>query len=330
MAGRKFKFPNEKAPLIDVHFHHFPPVLRDLGEFTIASPDETDHAMELLKTTAVILSPVLWSKYNTNWSRKQWTQLCRDLTDAQAAEVRNNPTTRGSFAPLPLPHVQETLEAIKYCEEECSPRADGYAITTSANNYYLGDPIFDPIWEECNHRGLVLFVHPSETVNPPLDTSHYQFPMIEYPTETARCLMTMVDNGTFTKYPDIKWIFSHNGGSFPFLFQRVIHNNAGRTLQEIFRQGNAYFECSQGTSTQQGVLRSMGVPPSRILTGSDWPFTGKVEVESTLAEMNGPESSGLFNAEELEGIRAGNFLAIAPRLAEAWVQSGLVQYKREI
>lgn len=281
---------------------------------------------------------------------KKWAKLCRDLTDAQAEEVRKNPVTRGSFAPLPLPHVQETLEAIRYGEENCNPRPDGYAITTSANNHYLGDQVFAPIWEECDRRGLVLFVHPSETVDPPLDKFHYGFQMIEFPTETARCLMTMLDQGTFTKYPSIKWIFSHNGGSFPFLFQRVIRtltgskligpggpgakkvnriadNNAGLTLQQVFAQGNAYFECSQGTAVQQTVLRNMGVPHSRILTGSDWPFTGKDNVEATLAEMNGPEASGLFSTSELTGIRAGNYLAIAPRLAEAWLRSGLVRNK---
>jgi hypothetical protein len=43
--------------------------------------------------------------------------------------------------------------------------------------------------------------------------------------------------------------------------------------------------------------------------------------------MNGPEMSGLFSASELAGIRAANYLAIAPRLAEAWLRSGLVRNK---
>lgn len=295
----------------------------------------------------MILSPAIWSKYNTEWESAKWARLCRALGDAQAVEVRKNPTTRGSFAPLPLPYVRETLEAIKYFEEECDPRPEGYAITTSANDKYLGNSLFEPILDECNRRKLALFVHPNETVAPRLDTNHYGFQMIEYPTETARCLMTMIDQGTFTKYPDIKWIFSHNGGSFPFLYQRVIRtltgskligpggpgvaqvnriadNNDGRTLQEIFAQGNVYFECSQGTATQQVILQNMGVPASRILTGSDWPFTGKVNVQNTLDEMHGPEISGLYNPQELAGIRAGNFLEIAPRLAEDWVKKGLV------
>jgi hypothetical protein len=159
--------------------------------------------------------------------------------------------------------------------------------------------------------------------------------------------MTMIDQGTFTKYPNISWIFSHNGGSFPFLFQRVIRTlsgsklvgvggpgakqtnriaeaNNGKTLQEVFASGNIYIECSQGTAAQQVLLKSLGVGSENILTGSDWPFTGKVEVEHTLSEMHGPELSGLFNSREIAGIRAGNALRLMPRLKDEWIKAGIV------
>lgn len=195
---------------------------------------------------------------------------------------------------------------------------------------------------------MVLFVHPSETVMPPLDWKIYGFQMIEFPTETARCLMTMIDRGIFTRYPDIQWIFSHNGGSFPYLFQRVIRTlsgsklvgpggpgvpqvnriseaNEGKSLQEVFARGNINIECSQGTAAQQTLLKSMGLAAENILTGSDWPFTGKVEVEATLKEMLGPEISGLYNSREVAGIRAGNALRLMPRLKDEWIKAKIVK-----
>lgn len=240
---------------------------------------------------------------------------------------------------------------MKYGDEVCSPRVDGYAITTSANNRYLGDASFDPIYEECNRRGSVLFVHPNETVMPPnLDPQVYGWQMVEFPTETARCLMNLIDTGVFTRFPNIRWIFSHNGGSFPFLFQRVIRtlsgskligvggldamgkqvdriadHNEGNSLQQVFAGGNVYIECSQGTAAQQTVLKSLGLPAANLLSGSDWPFTGKADVSKTLLEMNGPELSGLYNPREVDGIRAGNALHLMPRLQQAWVEQGLAK-----
>lgn len=255
---------------------------------------------------------------------------------------------RGSFAPLPLPHVEETKTALHFGEEICNPRPDGYAITTSADNKYLGDASYANVWEECDRRGVVLFVHPSETVMPSLDPQTYGWQMLEFPTETARCLMNMVDQGTFTKYPNIKWIFSHNGGSFPFLYQRVSRtlsgskligvggpgsmgrqvnritdNNGGKTLEHIFAAGNIYIECSQGTAAQQSVIKAMGLKASNMIMGSDWPFTGKADVALTLAEMRGPELSGLYSKDEIAGIRAGNVLSLLPRLADAWIKGKL-------
>ncbi|KAK5446751.1 hypothetical protein LTS15_009684 [Exophiala xenobiotica] len=351
MAPKQYAFPQGEVPIIDVHLHYFAPhILGPMKEFVIASPDETEDAMEKLGTSAVIYSPVIWSKYNSEWPAEKWTDLCRKLTDAQAEEVARDPTRRGSFAPLPLPHVEETKAALKYGQETCSPRPDGYAITTSANNIYLGDSSFAPIWEECNRLGVVLFVHPSETIMPSLDPQVYGWQMIEFPTETARCLMSMIDQGTFTKYPNIKWVFSHNGGSFPFLYQRVVRtlsgskligvggpnnmakqvnriadSNDGKSLQEVFGGGNVYIECSQGTKEQQLPIKAMGLKAANMIMGSDWPFTGKSDVTLTIAEMRGPENSGLFTQEEVAGIRAGNALGLMPRLAQAWVEKGLAK-----
>ncbi|KAF8847670.1 hypothetical protein BDZ45DRAFT_718951 [Acephala macrosclerotiorum] len=314
----KLQFTQKDVPIIDVHYHYFAPhILGPMGEFVIASPDETPDAMAKLGTSVVIYSPVIWSKYNTEWSSEKWAGFCRTLTDEQAKEVQKAPAQRGSFAPLPFPHIAESIKALQYGEEECVPRPDGYAITTSANNIYLGDPTFDEILQVCDCRKVVLFVHPSETVMPPLDGRTYGFQMIEFPTETARCLMTMIDQGTFTKYPNISWIFSHNGGSFPFLFQRVIRTlseaNNGNTLQEVFAGGNIYIECSQGTAAQQILLKSLGLGPENILTGT------------TLREMHGPELSSLFNSREIIGIKAGNVIRLMPRLKSEWIKAGIVK-----
>lgn len=185
---------------------------------------------------------------------------------------------------------------------------------------------------------------------PSLDPQVYGWQMLEFPTETARCLMTMIDQGTFTKYPNIKWIFSHNAGSFPFLYQRVIRTlsgskligvggpnamakqvnriteaNNGKTLEEVFGIGNIYIECSQGTAAQQTVIKAMGLKAGNMILGSDWPFTGKADVQSTLTEMRGPEDSGIFTKEEIAGIRAGNVLQLLPRLRKAWLEKKLVK-----
>ncbi|KAF4994719.1 hypothetical protein FDECE_13026 [Fusarium decemcellulare] len=152
-----FTTEGSHVPVIDVHFHYFmPEVLGPMKEFVIATPEERQAAMEKLHARTIIYSPVIWTRYNSEWSAEKWAELCRKFTDHQAAEVAKAPASVGSFAPLPFPHVVETIEALKYAEERCAIKPDGYAITTSAANKYLGDASYDQILAECNRRGVSL------------------------------------------------------------------------------------------------------------------------------------------------------------------------------
>jgi 6-methylsalicylate decarboxylase len=33
--------------------------------------------------------------------------------------------------------------------------------------HYLGDPEFEPVWEELDRIGATIFVHPADTIMPP-------------------------------------------------------------------------------------------------------------------------------------------------------------------
>lgn len=56
MTASNFEFEVGNALIIDIYFHHFPQVLRDLRVSTIATLDETGHAMELLELLELLVS----------------------------------------------------------------------------------------------------------------------------------------------------------------------------------------------------------------------------------------------------------------------------------
>jgi len=43
---------------------------------------------------------------------------------------------------------------------------------------------------------------------------------IEYATDTSRTMASILFTGTAVRYPGIRWIFSHGGGTVPFLLSR--------------------------------------------------------------------------------------------------------------
>lgn len=283
------------------------------------------------------------------WPSEKYTAFCKKQTEWQASLVRDAPLRYGNFAPLPLQNVQDTLDALSWCENDLSPKPEGYAITTSVNGKYLGNPYFNPIWVELNRLEAVLFIHPSETVMPSLPQDKFTFAVLEYPQETARTLMELVDEGTFVRFPKIRWIFCHNGGNFPFIFQRVIRNltpqnligyggpalmhkqvdrirqsNNGLSLQELFAQSNIYFDSAQSTPAQHTILKSLGIKPSRLVSGSDLPFTiyGD-DIEVLAGELHSAQDSGLYTPEEVEDVYHANALELFPRLKEEWGKTKL-------
>jgi hypothetical protein len=82
---------------------------------------------------------------------------------------------------------------------------------------------------ELNRRKAVVYVHPTTPnccgkILPGIGPS-----TIEFATDSTRTITHIVFSGVATKFPDIRWIFSHSGGTLPFLTGRfkMLFTSAG-------------------------------------------------------------------------------------------------------
>ena len=104
--------------------------------------------------------------------------------------------------------------------------ADGFGITTSYGEQWLGDERFYPVYEKLNSIDAVVFVHPSDAACcGPSAMSYNRGRMdgswVEWPMNTARAIMSLIVSGTLRRFPRIRFIFSHGGGVMPLLLNRV-------------------------------------------------------------------------------------------------------------
>ncbi|MGT2477451.1 amidohydrolase family protein [Paraburkholderia terrae] len=196
---------------------------------------------------------------------------CNDL----AADLRSRHTGRfGSFASLPLPDIDASLKEVAYSLDEL--KVDGFIVFTNYNGMYLGDDHFTPLWEELNRRGTVVFVHPNQ---PPHDVPRVApASVLEFPFETTRTATSLVISGAMSRFPNLRFILSHAGGTLPFLVPRIalsismmpeVSERVGDTLAAI---RSFYFDTalSAGQSSLSALVQI--ADPDRILFGTDFPF----------------------------------------------------------
>ena len=132
--------------------------------------------------------------------------------------MADHPGRFGMFSTVPLPDVDGCLREIEYSQDTL--KADGVCMMTSYQGKYPGDPAFEPVMSELNRRKAVVFFHPVKAecckdLQPELAPA-----LIELGTDTTRAIASVIFDGTASRYPDIRFIFSHGGGTMPYLMTR--------------------------------------------------------------------------------------------------------------
>jgi predicted TIM-barrel fold metal-dependent hydrolase len=240
--------------------------------------------------------------------------LTRSCNQYMAGLRVTYPGRFGMFAMLPMPNVTDSLAEIAYAYDTL--KTDGIGLFTSYGDKYLGNAIFDPLFAELNRRSAVVFVHP--TTAPCCGSVQPWLPgaQIEYGTDTTRAIVEYIFNGGTQRYPNIKLIWSHAGGTTPFLVQRFINTGAEGMKSRVpngflAEAQKCFYDTAQVPSRgAMFALRTM-VPTSQILFGTDYPFRGPAWTEQMLA------ADGIFNPRELTGVYRDNAVAILKGLRGA-------------
>src|SRR4029077_20041870 len=100
-------------------------------------------------------------------------------------------------------------------------KLDGVVLFTNSNGIYLGDPSVRPLFNELQRRRTVVYVHPNASPDPIAHTLGLTDNLIDFPGDTTRAIAQLHYGGTFAATPAVKYIFSHAGGTAPYLATRL-------------------------------------------------------------------------------------------------------------
>jgi predicted TIM-barrel fold metal-dependent hydrolase len=302
---------------IDVHHHHTPPpylaaitannVLGPVRDWTVEkSIADMDRAGVATAITS-ITTPAL--RFLDEAGARKLARECNDYSAKLVADSRGR---FGMFAVMPMPHVEGTLHEIGYALD--SLKADGIALLTSYGDKWLGDPTFTPVLEELNRRRAVVYTHPT-TANccgnliPDVPES-----IIEWGTDTTRTIASLVFSGASTRFRDMQMIFSHGGGTLPFLTERFVRlplinkNVAARVPNGVETElKRFYYDTAQAAHPHALASLTKLIPISQIVFGTDFPYRTAIDHVKGLADYG-------FGTSDLRSIDRDNAVRLIPRL----------------
>src|SRR3984957_1193298 len=325
LPGRKASGQGAPAKLIDTHHHFYPPAYQKawvdwkdqhkLPHFGVQATWTRDDDLEAMDKNGITTSMLALASTPGVWfdaGPQAAHDMARQCCDFAADMVGDHPGRYGLFAPLSMLDADATLKEIEYAFDTL--KADGVNLQTNYGDKWLGDPAYKPILEELNRRKAVVYVHPL-VASCCGRLSVGAFPaVIEVPHDTTRTVVSLLLSGSFARQPDIKWLFSHAGGTIPFLAGRIeaFYDQKARDagaggfapngIEAEFRK--LHYDTANATHPAAMAALMKLVPVSQITYGTDYPYF-------PLDQINNLRKLDLAPAD-LEAISSGNASRLCP------------------
>ena len=311
--------PHSTTPhRIDVHFHPTPPAsLAGRSGDISAAPRQRwslERSLEDMDRGRVATSMLSLPHAASTWSGgvDEARSLARRWNEYMAGLASAHPGRFGVFATLPILDIEGSLREAEYAFDVLG--ASGIALMTNIGDRWLGDPHYAPLFEELNRRRALVYTHPIAPtccagVLPELSDA-----TIEFGSDTTRAIAKLLFSGSAARYPEIRFIFSHAGGTMPFIVERFEHayRYSKLDLKAMVPGGvvpalrKLYYDTAQAAHRHaMSSLREL-VPATQIVFGTDYPYRTPEETAQGLAQCG-------FSEEELFAIDCGNARALLER-----------------
>jgi predicted TIM-barrel fold metal-dependent hydrolase len=311
VAARAFAAGTGGRSIIDVHAHFQSPALRPLTPGPMAQWSLAGH-LEQMDMAGVTRSLLSVTTPGIPATGEQAVKLARDTNEYAAKLVADNGGKLGFFTCVPMDDIDNALREIEYGFDTL--HAQGVGLFTSYGTQWLGDKRFDPVFAELERRKAIAYVHPNTASCCTRLIPEVADTLIEYGTDTTRAIASYVYRGTAHRFPNVRMIWSHSGGTMPYLIERFDGADKGAQAKAAapdgFRAtaGRFFYDIAQASNpVATRALRSV-VPVEHIVFGTDYPFRTPIDHVKAL------DAGGVFSAAELAGIYRQHVVKLLPEL----------------
>jgi predicted TIM-barrel fold metal-dependent hydrolase len=223
--------------------------------------------------------------------------------------------------------MEGALAELEYALDDLE--LDGVVLLTDTDGRYLGHPDYEELFAELNRRQAVVFIHPHDD---PRQSRRYEIfsPLLEWPIHTTRAVIDLLYSGRFARYPQIRYVLAHGGGTVPFLAHRIAaglgHEKGGaaseqaiasvseETSQDALGLLQKLFYDTAGPGEAHMATLQEFVGPSQVVFGTDGGWTPPIQTAHTIKELLAYDG---FDERQLLEIERENAINLFPRLADS-------------
>ncbi|MCY4524666.1 MAG: amidohydrolase family protein [Halobacteriovoraceae bacterium] len=276
----------------------------------IKQMDELGIHVQVLSTVPVMFS--YWAK------PANAVIVARFLNEDIAKTVSKFPKRFVGLGTVPLQDPALAAKELAFCIKELG--LAGVQIGSHIGKTNLSDASLYPFFEQAEDLRAAIMIHPWDMMGKDTMPQFWLPWLVGMPAETSRAICSLIFGGILKRFPKLKILFAHGGGSFPATIGRIEHGFRVRPdlcaihIDESPREYLNKFYIDSITHDPKAlnyILDLMG--ENQVALGSDYPFPlGELKPGSLIASMDelSPQTKErLFSGTALEwlGMSADNF-----------------------
>lgn len=246
--------------------------------------------------------------------REQAQPWHRFLNGHLADLCSSHPDRFSLLASVPLPYAQEAAAELEHAVKDMG--AVGAVVAANVEGQNLGELNLDAFWQTACDLNVGVFIHPVQAQPHPRSAKFALSQIAQYTVDTTLCVGSLIGAGVLDRFPALRILLSHGGGTFPYLTGRFdcMHERMDRAAQgDVAAQAPSaylkrfYYDTILHDPT---ILRWLAdrVSVGRIVLGSDYSFP-----PADLDPMATVRAAG-FSAADIGAIAEDNPRELFPRL----------------
>ena len=204
--------------------------------------------------------------------------LAREANDELVEVAARYPGRFLTFASLPMPHVEESLEELERIAKE--PLVRGIQVMAKTVDWTSDEARFEPIYRRIAELGLPAVLHPPLEPLPAVYDGWGLGSSFGTMMSTTLNGLRLVFSGMLDRVPDLALVIPHLGGTIPYLTRRMLDLNgqgdAEQPLLHYLRNRIYYDSCSYQPEALRCAVDTVGA--DRIMLASDYPFRGELGI----------------------------------------------------